>query len=111
MINQCTSRQAGGFGNIDKHLIEGDAIEILYSTELAIPLYQVGLLLLSSLALIAGKRQLALIINYLFVLYWGYWLNREVVVPQLDLFTACYFGFGILIIVLALIGLLNKATE
>ena len=87
-------------------------MEILYSTELAIPLYQVGLLLLlSSLALIAGKRQLALIINYLFVLYWGYWLNREAIAPQLDLFTACYFGFGILIIVLALIGFLNKATE
>ena len=88
-------------------------MEILYSTELAIPLYQVGLLLLlSSLALFAGKTQLALIINYLFVLYWGYWLNREAVlgygIPQLDLFTACYFGFGALIIILAVIGFLNK---
>jgi len=88
-------------------------MELLYSTELAIPLYQVGLLLLlSSLALFAGKTQMALIINYLFVLYWGYWLNREAVlgygIPQLDLFTACYFGFGVLIIILALIGFLNK---
>ena len=88
-------------------------MELLYSTELAIPLYQVGLLLLlSSLALFAGKTQVALLINYLFVLYWGYWLNREAVlgygIPQLDLFTACYFGFGALIIILAVIGFLNK---
>ncbi len=87
-------------------------MEILYSTELAIPLYQVGLLLLlSSLANFAGKMQLALIINYLFVLYWGYWLNRKAIVPQLDLFTTCYFGFGVLILVLALIGFLKKPTE
>ncbi|MBW1779173.1 MAG: hypothetical protein JRL30_00345 [Deltaproteobacteria bacterium] len=91
-------------------------MEILYSTELTIPMYQVGLLLLlSSLALFAGKTKLALLINYLFVLYWGYWLNREAVlgygVVQLDLFTACYFGFGIVIIILALIGFLNAAAR
>ena len=99
-----------------KHSTKEDAMEILYSTELAIPLYQVGLLLFfSTLTLFAGKVQLALVINYLFVLYWGYWLNRAAVfgdgMPQLDLFTMCYFGFGILIIILALIGFLNKTTE
>ena len=90
-------------------------MEILYLTELTIPLYQIGLLLLlSSLAVFAGKAQLALIINYLFVLYWGYWLNQGAILadgPQLDLFTVCYFGFGILIIILALMGLFSKATE
>ena len=91
-------------------------MEILYSTELAIPLYQVGLLLfLGSLALFAGKTKVALIINYLFVLYWGYWLNRQAVlgegIPQLDLFTACYFGFGVLIIILAMIGFLNATAK
>ena len=91
-------------------------MEMLYSTELAIPMYQVGVLLfLSSLALFAGKTKIALIINYLFVLYWGYWLNREAVlgygIPQLDLFTICYFGFGILIIILALIGFLNASVR
>jgi len=91
-------------------------MEILYSTELTIPMYQVGLLLLlSSLALFAGKTKLALIINYLFVLYWGYWLNRQAILGdslvQLDLFTACYFGFGIVIIILALIGFLNAAAR
>jgi len=54
-------------------------------------------------------------INYLFVLYWGYSLNREAVlgygIPQLDLFTACYFGFGILIIILALIGFMNASAR
>ena len=91
-------------------------MEILYSTELAIPLYQVGLLMLfSSLALFAGKTKVALIINYLFVLYWGYWVNRETVlgygIPQLDLFTSCYFGFGVLIIILALVGFLNTTAK
>ncbi len=91
-------------------------MEILYSTELAIPMYQVGLLLLlSSLALFAGRTKVALMINYLFVLYWGYWLNRPAVlgdgILQLDLFTVCYFGFGVLIIVLALIGFLNAPAK
>ena len=91
-------------------------MEILYSTELAVPLYQVGLLLLlSSITLFAGKTQVALIINYLFVLYWGYWLNRGAIIgegaPQLDLFTVCYFGFGVLIIILAVVGFLNATTK
>jgi len=91
-------------------------METLYSTELTIPIYQVGLLLLfGSLALFAGKTKVALMINYLFVLYWGYWLNRETVlgsgIPQLDLFTACYFGFGVLIIILALIGFMNASAR
>ena len=88
-------------------------MEIIYSTELAIPLYQIGLLLaLSTLALLFGSVRIALIINYMFVLYWGYWLNREAVLgkgpPALDLFTLCYFGFGLVIVVLAVIGLLNR---
>ncbi|MBC8419582.1 MAG: hypothetical protein H8E10_13390 [Desulfobacterales bacterium] len=91
-------------------------MELFYSTQLAIPLYQVGLLLfLSSFSLFIGKTKVALVINYLFVLYWGYWLNREVVlgsgIPQLDLFTACYFGFGVLIVILALIGFMNATAR
>jgi len=91
-------------------------MELIYSTELAVPLYQVALLLiLTTLGLLFGRAKMALVINYLFALYWGYWLNREAVlgqgVPQLDLFTLCYFGFGILIVILALVGFLSRATN
>lgn len=89
-------------------------MDIIYSKELAIPLYQVGLLLsLGTLGLLFGRVKLALMINYLFALYWGYWLNREAVlgtgVPSLDLFTLSYFGFGLVIVVLALIGFVHRS--
>ena len=88
-------------------------MELFYSKELVVPLYQVALLLgLSTLGLLFGRVKVALIINYLFALYWGYWLNREAIlgkgIPTLDLFTLCYFGFGLLIIILALIGFLSQ---
>jgi len=58
-------------------------METLYATELSVPLYQVCLLLvLSTLVLFVGKVKLALLINYTFVLYWGYWLSREKVVAS-----------------------------
>ncbi len=88
-------------------------METLYATELSIPLYQVCLLLvLSTLVLFVGKVKLALLINYTFVLYWGYWLSREKLgastVYEMDSFTFGYFGFGLLIIILALIGFMNR---
>jgi hypothetical protein len=50
--------------------IKEGAMDIIYSTELAIPLYQVGLLLVfSTLGLLFGRVRMALIINYLFALY------------------------------------------
>ena len=91
-------------------------MEMLYSTELAIPLYQVGLLLvLSTLALFFGRLKLALLVNYLFVLYWGFWLSRESVigsaVVEMDQFSLAYIGFGIVICILTLIGFLHKTAE
>jgi hypothetical protein len=89
-------------------------MDIIYSTQLAIPLYQVGLLLVcSTLGLLFRRAKLALMIDCLFVLYWGYWLNREALLGKgtpsvLDSFTLCYFGFGLVMAVLAVIGLLNR---
>ena len=85
-------------------------MEILYETELSVPLIQLLLLLtLSSLAMLFHKIKVALIINYLFALYWGYILNVENIVgeslSEMGTFEVLYFGFGILIIVLVLIGL------
>ncbi len=91
-------------------------MEMLYSTELAIPLYQVGLLLvLSTLGLLFGRVKLALLINFIFTIYWGYWLNREQVVgtgiPEIDTFTIFYFGFGLLIVILVLIGFMLESNR
>lgn len=91
-------------------------MDILYSAELAIPIYQVGLLMiLSTLCLLFGKIKFALLVNYVFTLYWGYWLNRENVIgagiPEIDSFTIGYFGFGFLIGILALVGFLLESTR
>ena len=88
-------------------------MEMLYSIELTIPLYQVGLLLiLCSLVLLLGKVKLALLINYLFVLYWGYWLNKEAIfgpgITHINSFTLGVYGFSALIFILAIIGFLHR---
>ncbi len=84
-------------------------MEFFYSTDLTIPLIQVVLLLtLSTLTLLFGRIKLALLINYLFVLYWGYFLNRDLLsefsTNNGELYMFIYFGLGIAITVLALIG-------
>ncbi|MFP4474143.1 MAG: hypothetical protein ACLFOY_01195 [Desulfatibacillaceae bacterium] len=83
-------------------------MEFLYKTELSIPLIQIILLLLfSTLSLLFGRVKLALVINYVFALYWGYFLNRDTVFGDTGTapwFTPVYFGFGILIAVLVLLS-------
>lgn len=86
-------------------------LEFLHSTELTVPVSQLLLLLLiSSLALLFNKPRLALFINYLFTLYWGYILNiKSLFDMEADkLFPIYYFGFGALIGILALIGFLHR---
>jgi uncharacterized membrane protein len=88
-------------------------MEILFAKELTIPLYQAGLFLLfGSLVLFLGKVKLALLINYLFVFYWGYWLNKEAIfgpgITQINSFTLGVYGFSAMICILALIGFLHK---
>ena len=89
-------------------------LEAIYATQLTIPLYQIGLLLLvSTLALLFGRIKVALINNYLFALYWGYFLNRDILVgdnlEKVSYFTAAYFGFGIIIAIFALIGFMTHS--
>ncbi|MDQ1335111.1 MAG: hypothetical protein QG552_2061 [Thermodesulfobacteriota bacterium] len=88
-------------------------MEALYSKELVVPLYQAGLMLvLSTLVFLFVKARVALMIHYLFVLYWVYWLNRDAVLgkgaPSIDLFSVSYYIFGLVIIILAVIGFLNR---
>ena len=91
-------------------------MDILYTTELTIPMYQVGLLMvLTTFGLLFSRIKLALLINFLFALYWGYWLNRENVIgtgiPEIDAFTIGYFGFGFLIVIFVVIGFMLESTR
>jgi uncharacterized membrane protein len=92
-------------------MIEGDnTMEIITSTQLAVPALQLILLLiLSTIALLVGFLRLALVINYCFTLYWGYAANFDLFIAQrvenLSGYTFLYFGIGIVIILLAMIGL------
>ena len=85
-------------------------LEFVSSIKFCAPLYQIILLLtLSTFALIFGNAKAALLINYLFALYWAYVFDREYILEagakQTSLFPWLYFGFGFAIFFLALIGL------
>ena len=88
-------------------------MEFLESAKLVVPLYQIAMLLvLSTLVLLFGRIKLALIINYIFTLYWGYGVNREYLIgqriEQFNTFTLIYFVFGIIIVILALLGFFGR---
>lgn len=87
-------------------------MDLLTSTELSVPLFQIMLLLsFSTLALLFGRVKLALLVNYLFTLHWGYVFNRELLVgsnlEKIEYFHTFYFGFGLLVVILAVIGFLT----
>ena len=87
-------------------------MEIFTSTQLAVPMSQVILLLiLSTIALLIGRLRLALFINYCFTLYWGYISNLGLLaaaeMSKMNAYTFLYFGSGIAIILLAMIGLMS----
>ncbi len=83
-------------------------MEIFLSTQLSIPMPQIALLLaFSTLALVFGRLRLALLINYCFTIYWGYISNLNSITGDglhLDKFSFFYLGFGLIILVLSLVG-------
>ena len=87
-------------------------MEFFHSIEFSIPVYQVvWLLLMITTAQLFGKIKLALLISYIFTLYWGYFLNREIMLNSVhngEYIILIYFGFGIAVVVLAIIGFMVK---
>ena len=86
-------------------------MDAVITTQLGVPAMQIALLLLlSTVALLFGRIKLALLINYLFTLHWGYIVNRETLigdqVGSMSFFTPVYFGFGLVVVVFALTGFL-----
>jgi len=90
-------------------------MELLFSLELAVPLHQIALLLiLSTTALLLGKLRIALLINYVFTLYWGYFFNRGLFEDYIDEayhFYLVYFGLGIFVVVIAMIGFVSHRDQ
>ena len=77
---------------------------------ITVPLFQVALLLIvATVVLLFGRTKLALVICYLFTMYWGYFANADQLlmsgsssIGYVNLLT--YFGFGFLIAILASAG-------
>ena len=87
-------------------------VEILNSTYLSIPLSQVMMLLfLSTMALLFGRLKLAVLINYGFALFWCYSYSMTHMMAEgtfsFDRFTVLHLGFGMSILILALIGFMT----
>ena len=83
-------------------------MEFFSTAEISIPVYQMILLLLvSTLTLLFGRTKLALIINYLCTLYWGFVFNRGLLLGhELEYCYLLYWGFGASIAILAAVGFL-----
>ncbi len=88
-------------------------MEALLSIDLSIPLIQIALLLvMCTLVLLFGRIKLALILNYCFLLYWCYILNLDVIRESGQAvsgrFIVVYFGLGVAILMLALLGFVGN---
>ncbi|MCK9274727.1 MAG: hypothetical protein M0P57_06525 [Syntrophales bacterium] len=85
-------------------------MDVFLAMKVSVPVFQIAVnLILVTAAILFGKKKLALFISYLFLFYWGYILNESMQfikgIEEIDLIhAAIYFGFGFLIIILALIG-------
>ena len=82
-------------------------VDFLVETTLVIPMLQIILLMLiSTLSLLFGKLRLALLVNYIFILYWAYFFNRDLILEMggpdnFQYITVFYFLFGIIILLVA----------
>jgi uncharacterized membrane protein len=84
-------------------------METLLTTEITISLSQIlTVISLTTFALVFSYARLALVINYAFLVYCGYFSNSLLFsdgVLKLDSVTFPYLGFGLAILLLAMMGL------
>jgi len=88
-------------------------MEAINSIVIEIPVIQIVLLLaLSTVFLLFRRDKLALLTNYVFVLYWGYVFNQDVLFglfgSNLNYFIAFYFGFGLTVSFLAIFSFMTS---
>jgi len=85
-------------------------MEALLSTQVTVSLSQIlTLVSLTTLAVVFGYPRAALFLNYCFLMYWSYFSNMilftEKGVLKLDGVTFPFIGFGLAVIMLAMMGL------
>jgi len=88
-------------------------MEPLMSTQLSVPLsHIIALLSLTTLVLVFGYTRMALLINYIFLIYWGYLSNVILFTERGELLinrmTLLYIGFGLAILLLATMGMMHN---
>lgn len=87
-----------------------ELLRTFFEAELVVPIPQIVFLLtMSSVFLLLRRIKLALLTNYIFALYWGYIFTRDHLIRlagDSEFYLFVYFGIGIGIIVVALIGFL-----
>ncbi len=91
-------------------------METIFSTQVTVSLSQILMLVsLTTLALVFGYPRIALFLNYCFFIYWSYFSNTilftEQGVLKLDSVTFPYIGFGLAVMLLAMMGLLVHSRE
>jgi hypothetical protein len=83
-------------------------MDFFCSTELAVPVPQIMvLLILTTTSLLFGRTRLALMVTYVFTLYWGYFFNRDVFYNYgqgVEHFLFIYFAFGFSVAIMAMVG-------
>lgn len=93
----------------------GDLLGFLTDKEFSIPLGQVVIfVLLNSLFILFGKYKLGLLLSYCFVFYWGFIFNLKYFVNILGATTIgmpLYIFFGIMMLVLAIIGFFAEEKD
>lgn len=88
-------------------------MEFFLYSDFQIPAAQIILqILLSSFALLFGRIKLALLVNYIFVFYWGFLSKQTGIYDQVSNMAPsslyAYLIFGLLIVIVALIGFLQE---
>jgi uncharacterized PurR-regulated membrane protein YhhQ (DUF165 family) len=92
-------------------------LDILTEATLEIPLIQIILLMsISTVSLLFGKVKLALMANYIFILYWAYFFNRDLLLEMggpdnFQYIVVFYFLFGIVIILVAAFSFLFQRNH
>jgi len=86
-------------------------MEFFLTTKLPVPVLQIiALLTLLTAGLLLGRTKVAVLITYLFTLYWAYMLDSDLFnsLHELNVFTSSYLGFGLIVTALAAIGFLAR---
>ena len=88
-------------------------MEPLMTSQIAVPLSHILILLsLTTLVLVFGYTRIALILNYIVLIYWSYLSNVLLYSDkgqlQLNRMTLIYIAFGFAILVLAAMGLIHN---